>query len=112
MRRGHSILTCQSGTFPRLLTWTGCSIRRNHSILVSKWDVSKVTDMARMFAYAGSFNSDVSKWNVSKVNDMRSMFYFATSFNQMLCGEAWVNNSQAMQQNMFNGSSGSISTTV
>ncbi|MDE3740936.1 BspA family leucine-rich repeat surface protein [Maribacter polysaccharolyticus] len=45
-------------------------------------DLSLVTDMGRMFAYAGSFNSDISNWNVSNVTKMGHMFYFATSFNQ------------------------------
>ncbi|MRX66331.1 BspA family leucine-rich repeat surface protein [Maribacter luteus] len=45
-------------------------------------DLSMVTDMRRMFAYASSFNSDISNWNVSNVTKMGHMFYFATSFNQ------------------------------
>ena len=48
---------------------------------ISKWDVSKVTDMRGMFYDAHSFNSDISQWDVSKVIDMGSMFWNADSFN-------------------------------
>jgi surface protein len=48
---------------------------------ISEWDVSKVTDMQYMFSYAAAFNGDISKWDVSKVTDMIYMFAGATSFN-------------------------------
>jgi surface protein len=32
------------------------------------WDVSKVTDMSRMFYNAHAFNQDINSWNVSKVS--------------------------------------------
>ena len=78
---------------------------------ISDWSVSRVTDMRGMFYHAQSFNSYVSHWDVSSVTDMNEMFRYATSFSQTLCGEAWVN-SQATKTDMFDGSSGSISTTV
>ena len=37
---------------------------------ISKWDVSKVTNMNQMFDHATNFNQDISKWNVSKVTDI------------------------------------------
>ncbi len=40
---------------------------------ISKWDVSKVTNMTCMFAHT-RFSGDLSNWNVSKVTDMREMF--------------------------------------
>jgi len=40
---------------------------------ISRWDVSKVTDMSRMFAYS-PFNGDISKWDVSNVRNMTAMF--------------------------------------
>ena len=78
---------------------------------VSKWNVSRVTDMSAMFSYAYLFNSDMSKWDVSRVTYMGYMFYDASSFNQKLCGEAWVN-SKADKLYMFSGSPGSRSMTV
>jgi hypothetical protein len=41
---------------------------------ISKWDVSNVKDMSRMFERS-DFNGDISKWDVSKVKNMRKMFY-------------------------------------
>merc|ERR1719353_1768211 len=103
---------------------------------IGEWDVSRVTDMTRMFAYATSFNGDISKWDVSNVKDMSSMFLSAKIFNRdlskwdvsrvtnmdymfweaklfkrKLCGAAWVH-SKARKTVMFAGSSGSISQTV
>ena len=45
---------------------------------ISKWNVSKVTNMESMFTIANAFNRDVSKWDVSEVTDMKTMFYDAT----------------------------------
>ena len=78
---------------------------------LSKWDVSRVTDMRWMFCYAKSFNQDLSKWDVSRVTNMDWMFSEARSFQQTLCGAAWVD-STASKNNMFDGSSGSISMTA
>ena len=58
---------------------------------VSKWDVSRVKNMNAMFLGATSFNGDLSKWDVSRVNDMQSMFLGATLFKRKLCTAAWVN---------------------
>ena len=78
---------------------------------LSKWDVSRVKNMQGMFLGATSFNGDLSKWDVSRVNDMHGMFLGATRFRRTLCGSAWVHSS-AKQTVMFEGSSGSISSTV
>ena len=72
------------------------------------WDVSRVTDMERVFENATWFNTDLSWWDVSRVTNMQRMFYGASSFNQSLCGNAWVN-SKAPKTQMFYGSPGSIS---
>ena len=78
---------------------------------VSKWDVSRVSNMDSMFENARSFNFDLSKWDVSSVTDMDYMFRYATLFTQDLCGVAWVR-SQASKRLMFADSPGSISRTV
>merc|ERR1712178_469621 len=76
---------------------------------ISKWDVSKVTDMTSMFDSARSFNGDISKWDVSSVTIMDKMFYNALSFAQALCGK-WLT-SKASKIDMFEGSSGRICET-
>ncbi len=43
-------------------------------------DTSKITDMSELFNGFGRFNGDISKWDVSNVTIMSRMFYF-TSFN-------------------------------
>ena len=48
---------------------------------ISDWDVSSVTDMSKMFRGATSFNGDISPWDVSGVTDMSRMFIRADSFN-------------------------------
>ena len=47
---------------------------------ISSWDVSRVTNMNRMFRDS-SFNGDISDWNVSKVMDMAEMFRDTKVFN-------------------------------
>ena len=49
---------------------------------ISRWIVSRVTDMSYMFFRCVSFNQDISNWDVSKVADMCSMFTYCKSFNQ------------------------------
>ena len=53
---------------------------------ISKWDVSKVTDMSNMFYGCKSFNQDISGWDVSNVTNMDYMFQFCEKFNQDLSG--------------------------
>ena len=78
---------------------------------ISKWDVSRVKDMNGMFRGATIFNGDLTKWDVSSVKDMHGMFWGATLFKRKLCGGAWVH-SKAKKTAMFEGTSGSISSTV
>ena len=49
---------------------------------IGSWDVSSVTDMSFMFGSATSFNQNIGSWDVSSVTNMSYMFVFATSFNQ------------------------------
>ena len=84
--------------------------------------------MAIMFNEATAFNQPLSSWDVSKVQggrgrgrgethnpntyiqkvtNMRSMFYQATAFSQVLCWDI----SGKSTGSMFDGSSGSITTS-
>merc|ERR1712106_91395 len=51
---------------------------------ISAWDVSAVTDMARLFHRNSGFDEDINAWDVSKVTSMHEMFRGASSFNQPL----------------------------
>jgi surface protein len=53
---------------------------------LSGWDVSSVTDMARLFAGATSFDGDLGTWDVGTVANMEELFETATSFNGDLSG--------------------------
>ena len=66
--------------------------------------------MAGMFNYASLFNCDISKWDVSRVTNMEEMFSGASSFTQTLCG-AW-SASKAYKGGMFDGSFGQMCTTT
>ena len=57
---------------------------------IGEWDVSRITDMNRMFSSqmlssVAEFNSDVSNWDVSRVTNVYAMFWGAASFNSDLC---------------------------
>ena len=71
--------------------------------------LQKLTD--DLFARASVFSHDLSKWDVSAVKDMEKMFFRASAFNRKLCGDAWVQ-SKADKTGMFTESPGSISSTV
>ena len=48
---------------------------------IAQWDVSKVTNMRRLFCGEHDFNGDLSKWDVSSVTGMDGMFCGARAFN-------------------------------
>ena len=65
---------------------------------LSKWNVSKVTDMSGMFWRAPAFNRDISKWDVSRVTDMIRMF----SGTKTLDGDlSWWDVSGVAAMNVF-----------
>merc|ERR1712032_702789 len=64
-----------------------------------------------MFSEAVIFNCDLSKWDVSSVTDMARMFSSAKSFKQTLCGAAWIH-SKASKTDMFKGSPGEIARAL
>ena len=51
-----------------------------HNINISDWDVSNVENMYCMFSWCGNFDSDLSDWDVSNVEIMNGMFYKCTKF--------------------------------
>ena len=46
---------------------------------IEDWDVSNVTDMSAAFAHKDCQGIDFSKWNTSKVTNMANMFYGASN---------------------------------
>ena len=51
---------------------------------ISRWNLSKVTNMSKLFQSHSTFNDDISNWNVSNVTNMYRMFWSASAFNQPL----------------------------
>ena len=51
---------------------------------ISKWDVSRVTDMSWLFVGQTTFDDNISEWDVSNVTRMKGMFHQARAFNQPL----------------------------
>ena len=37
---------------------------------IATWDVSKITDMSRLFEYKSTFNADIGSWSVGRVTNM------------------------------------------
>jgi len=70
---------------------------------ISKWDVSSVTTMYRMFYTASSFKGDLSKWDVSSVTNMQDIFAGPSSFNGDL--SKWDVSSVTNMAGMFHGPS-------
>ena len=64
-------------------------------------DLSKVTDMSRMFAHTDAFNQDINEWDVSNVTDMAFMFAHTDAFNQDLSG--WDVGNVTDMSGMFTG---------
>ena len=54
----------------------------NFNQAIGKWDISKVTNLRHVFAWAISFNQDLSLWNISNVTDMNRTFNGAIAFDQ------------------------------
>jgi surface protein len=53
---------------------------------LSAWDVSKVTSMYGMFAWATDFNGNISGWDVGKVESFRGTFAGANAFDANITG--------------------------
>jgi surface protein len=52
--------------------------------LIGSWDVSRVTDMSRLFMGYNDFNESIGDWDVSRVRTMNRMFKDCSIFNQQL----------------------------
>src|SRR5690606_8175731 len=63
------------------------------------WDVSNVTNMTWMFEATFDFNQPLNNWNVSNVLSMDSMFQLAISFNQPL--NNWNVSNVTFMESMF-----------
>ena len=71
---------------------------------ISVWNVSSVENMSFMFSGASAFNQDISNWNVSSVTDMLGMFFDAVAFNQDISG--WNVSKVTDMSYMFGGPEG------
>ena len=76
------------------------------------WDVSKVTDMKRLFDGYSNFNANITAWDVSSVTDMSYMFQSANAFTQDLNGwdTSRVQNMEGMFQNVRMPSTAPLTT--
>lgn len=70
---------------------------------ISAWDVSNVTNMARMFEGASLFNSSVAGWDIANVTNMASMFKGANNNNQDLSGWGSTIVNVTNMRSMFEG---------
>jgi len=53
---------------------------------ISQWDVSRVTNMNKLFYEKRHFDEDISAWDTSNVTKMGGMFCNAAAFNQPIGG--------------------------
>ena len=56
----------------------------NGDSAMGNWNVASVTNMYGMFAGTSVFNAEIKGWNVGNVTTMENMFYGATLFNRNL----------------------------
>jgi surface protein len=63
------------------------------------WDVSKITDMSKLFAQRTQFNQPLNNWNVSQVTNMSFMFWGCENFNQPL--DSWDVSKVTDMEGMF-----------
>jgi surface protein len=66
---------------------------------IGNWNTENVTDMSSMFEAARDFNQPIGNWNTEKVTDMSNMFHAAKDFNQPI-GE-WNTEKVLDMRNMF-----------
>lgn len=67
-------------------------------------DLTQVTDMSKMFAYANSLTGNLNNWDVSSITNMDSVFFQATGFDGDI--SSWdVSNVQKMSGMLSNATS-------
>ena len=66
-------------------------------------DLSHVTEMQTMFAYAANFNGEIGGWDTGNVTNMDGMFYEAAAFNQDI--STWNTANVRSMISMFEGAS-------
>ena len=66
---------------------------------IQNWDTSNVRIMEKTFASTKSFNQPLNQWNTSRVVTMYDMFYDAQSFNHPL--DQWDTSSVTNMRGMF-----------
>ena len=67
---------------------------------ISRWDVSRVTNMNKLFQYRTDFNENIGDWDVSGVTNMYDMFAGATSFEGKGL-KKWKTSKVTNMSNMF-----------
>jgi len=68
---------------------------------ISSWDVSNVNNMSHLFENCLHFNQDISSWDVSNVTDMNNLFENCLHFNQDI--SSWDVSNVTSMQGMFKG---------
>ncbi len=59
-------------------------VNKNKYIPIGKWNVTRVTNMSKLFWRCTEFNDPLTDWDTHNVVDMEGMFQDAKSFNQPL----------------------------
>lgn len=78
----------------------GCSNLGTATWAIDIPNLSNVTDMSSMFAYADNFNENIDSWDVSNVTNMASIFNRASLFNSPL--NSWQVGNVLSMNSMFN----------
>jgi hypothetical protein len=71
-----------------LTSWCDDSVSQSGAVgtygKIERWDVSRVTNISRLFESTKDCNPNISAWNTSAVIDMSYAFFNASKFNQAI----------------------------